>query len=632
MILSIFTDETGLDLEKAIPLVRSWGLHYVDLRSRIFQRPLEKLTDRQLEEVKKLLDDNGLQVACLQSSLGKVHLPDKERLKEEAEKLDRLIAASQILDCNLVRSFFFWQPPDGQEKAGIGELAVRPDVLAQVMELFLPFAEKARRAGLIFAFENCGCTKEECFKMIDALEIPGWGFAWDPKNSWMHDKAEREKDPEAYFKKIAKRTNCVHVKSTGSIWFADNFDPIPYEKIFRTLEEAGFNGPVSLETHNFNPELTNAEACEQVLEVVRKAWPAAAAGAQQESCSVSAATVVRSYVADPVRFGVVGLGMGHNRATEMAGTPGIRLMQVCDRLEDRRKRTSEALHVPAVADFSEMLNNPEIEAVMVMNETGRHAELAIQALQAGKHVLVTKPMEMSVAACDRMIALAAEKHLLLALDHCRRLRPSVQSLKAAQDAGFFGRPLSASVTLKVNRTMDYFRENGGWRGTRKLDGGVLSNQTIHHLDELLFVFGMPEAVRCDAWTQTHEIEMEDLGLAVWKYANGMIVNICATTSYPQSSWYYQMEAHGTNGAYIHREGGAQQTPESLYFLNNSWTKSAPYPRECAWLNSMDNFASALRCGTPLLTTPQEGRNAVLLINAMYESAYEKNGEWVALKH
>ena len=109
MILSIFTDETGMDLEKAIPLVKSWGLHYIDLRSRIFQRPLEKLTDRQLEEVKKLLDDNGLKVACLQSSLGKVHLPGGERLKEEMEKLDRIIAASQILDCKLVRSFFFWQ-------------------------------------------------------------------------------------------------------------------------------------------------------------------------------------------------------------------------------------------------------------------------------------------------------------------------------------------------------------------------------------------------------------------------------------------------------------------------------------------------------------------------------------------
>ena len=113
MKLSVFTDETGLDLEKAIPLIRKWGLNYVDLRSRIFQRPIEKLTDEQLADVKKLLDANGLKAACIQSSLGKVHLPDKERLKEENEKLDRIIAASQILECNLVRSFFFWQPQDG---------------------------------------------------------------------------------------------------------------------------------------------------------------------------------------------------------------------------------------------------------------------------------------------------------------------------------------------------------------------------------------------------------------------------------------------------------------------------------------------------------------------------------------
>ena len=628
MELSIFTDETGLDLEKAIPLIRNWGLKNVDLRSLIFQRPLEKLTDEQLEDVKKLLDANGLKVTCLQSSLGKVHLPGKERLAEEMEKLDRIIRASEILDCRLVRSFFFWQPPNGQEKEGIGELAVRPDVLARVMELFLPFAEKAKKAGLIFAFENCGCTKEECFRMIDALDIPGWGFAWDPKNSWMHDKAEREKDLDSYLKKMAERTNCVHVKSTGTIWFAGQFDPIPYEKIFKDLEEKGFNGPVSLETHNFNPDLTNAEACAQVLEVVRKAWPSAAAGAQQESCSLNAAKVTREYADHPVRFGVVGLGMGHNRATEMTQTPGIRLIQVCDLREDRCKRTSEALQVPTTREFDDLLKNPEIEAIMVMNETGRHAELALRALEAGKHVLLTKPMEMSLERCDEMIASAKEKNLLLGMDHCRRLRPSVQSLKTAAENGYFGRMLSASVTLKINRTMEYFRENGGWRGTRALDGGVLSNQTIHHLDELLYLFGMPEAVRCDAWTQTHDIEMEDLGLALWKYADGTIVNICATTSYPQASWYYQMELHGTEGAYIHREGGAEKSPVTLYFKNNAWTEKAPFPRECPYLNSMDSFASALRCGTPLLTTAQEGRNAVRMICAMYESAYEQNGEWV----
>lgn len=71
MKLSVFTDETGLDLEKAIPLIRKWGLNYVDLRSRIFQRPIEKLTDEQLADVKKLLDANGLKAACIQSSLGR---------------------------------------------------------------------------------------------------------------------------------------------------------------------------------------------------------------------------------------------------------------------------------------------------------------------------------------------------------------------------------------------------------------------------------------------------------------------------------------------------------------------------------------------------------------------------------
>ena len=268
---------------------------------------------------------------------------------------------------------------------------------------------------------------------------------------------------------------------------------------------------------------------------------------------------------------------------------------------------------------------------MILNETGRHCELAERALDCGKHVLLTKPMDMSVAACEKLIAHAKEKKLLLGLDHCRRLRPSVQSLKAAQEAGYFGRPLSLSVTLKIKRTMDYFKANGGWRGTRRLDGGVLSNQCIHHLDEILFIFGMPEAVRCDVWTQNHDIEMEDLGLAVWKYADGLVVNICATTNYPQASWYYQMELHGTEGAYIHREAGPLKAPETWYFKDNGWQDTAPYPRECPWLNSMDSFASALRCGTPLLTTPEEGLNAVKMINAMYESAYENSGAWVKVK-
>lgn len=629
MELSIFTDETGLDLVEALPVIKGWGLKNVDLRSGIYRKALESLSDDEMLTAKALIDQHGMKVACLQTSLAKVHLPGDERLTKEMAKLERIIRASEIFGCKLVRSFFFWQPPNGQEREGVGELAVRPDVLAQVMDMFLPFAEKAQAAGLVMAFENCGCTKEECYKVIDALNVPGWGLAWDPKNSWMHDKAEREKDLKGYLRKIAERTNCVHVKSTGSIWFEGGFDPIPYDAVFAALEEFGFDGPVSVETHNSNREISNVVACERVIEVVRKAWPSAAAGAQQEASCVGT-DIVRDYAGNPVGFGVVGLGMGHNRAGEMTKTSGVRLVMVCDKREDRCARSSEAYGVPATREYEALLANPAVEAVMVLNETGRHGELTLQALEAGKHVLVTKPMEMSLEQCDRMIDMADEKGLVLGLDHCRRLRPSIQSLKAAHENGYFGRPLSASVTLKINRPMSYFHENGGWRGTRKLDGGVLSNQSIHHLDELLFVFGMPESVRCDVWTQTHDIEMEDLGLAVWQYADGMVVNICSTTSYPQGGWYYQMEIHGTKGAYIHREGGAEKTPVTLYYVNKAWTDQAPFPRECPWLNSMDNFASVIRLGGELLTTAQEGRNAVQIIAAMYKSAYENGGNWVSI--
>ena len=630
MYISIFTDELKLDIEQAVAVAKEWGLKAVDLRGMMFQKPIEKLTDEELVKLKALLDGAGLKVGCIESSFGKIHLPSGEKLEEQAAKLDGVIRASKALGCNLVRSFFFWQPPNGQEGEEIGELAVRPDVLAQVMELFVPFAKKAHDAGLRLAFENCGCTKEECFTMLDALGYPEFGFAWDPKNSWMHDKAEREADLAKYLKKMAKRAICVHVKSTGLTWFEGNFDKVPYTEVFKALEDASYDGPVSIETHNFDKDIDGVEASKRVLEVIKTAWPTAAQGAQQESCSLDATTLVRPYADNPVRFGVVGLGMGHVRSREILQTSGLKLVQVCDLLEDRCKRTSDELHVPATKDYDELLANPELEAVMVMVETGHHIDLAMKALKAGKHVLVTKPMDMKVDRCEEAMAYAKEHGLVIAVDHCRRVRPSILSLKAAQENGYFGRPLSASVTLKVNRTMNYFHANGGWRGTRALDGGVLSNQTIHHLDELLFVFGKPKAVRCDTWTQTHEIEMEDLGLAVWYYANGMIVNIYATTSYPQSSWYYQMEIHGTEGAYIHREGGPMEKPQTVYLVGGKWTEQAPFPRESEWLNTMDAFGSHLRCGTPLLTTPEEGRNAVRLIEAMYESALEKGGAWVTL--
>ena len=134
MFKSIFTDELGMDLEQALPILKSWGLNRCDLRSKIMQMPFEKLEADQLRTVKTLLDNAGFRLGCLESSLAKVHLPGPDVIAAEADKLERIIQAADILDCRLVRSFFFWQPP----RAELGDLATRPELLAKVLDAFQP--------------------------------------------------------------------------------------------------------------------------------------------------------------------------------------------------------------------------------------------------------------------------------------------------------------------------------------------------------------------------------------------------------------------------------------------------------------------------------------------------------------
>lgn len=337
---------------------------------------------------------------------------------------------------------------------------------------------------------------------------------------------------------------------------------------------------------------------------------------------------VRPWSDKPVRFAVVGLGMGHSRALEIKKTPGLQLLKVCDLLEERAQKTGLAAEVPWTTDYQDILNDPEVEAVMILNETGRHGELACKALAAGKHALVTKPMDMTTAACDRMIALARKNGLQLAVDHSFRLRQHVMELRQAIAEGWFGRLLNVAASLRVLRKMDYFQANGGWRGTRLLDGGVLSNQSVHHVDELLFCLGTPSMVRADTWTQNHDIEMEDLGLAVWKYDSGLVVSFLGTTCFPQSSWYHQLELHGELGAFAHREGGALSAPENSWFKDGAWQQNPPVQVSTPWQNAMDNFAGAIRAGEPLLCPPEEGRAAVAVIEAVYESACDQGGRWV----
>ena len=224
MFLSIFSDELGLDITEGLPVLRSWGLEHVDLRGRVYGVAAENLPPERLPELRALLDEHGMKVGCLQSSLAKVHLPDAERCAAEAAKLEGIIRVADALDCRLVRSFFFWQPP--RELAG--QLAVRPDVQQQVLDRFGPLAERAREAGLILAFENCGVTPDEVLTMLDAFAVPSWGLAWDVNNDW--DSDQRRADEDAYILRLARHSRLLHVKARGAI---EGLEPytIPYEVV-----------------------------------------------------------------------------------------------------------------------------------------------------------------------------------------------------------------------------------------------------------------------------------------------------------------------------------------------------------------------------------------------------------------
>ncbi len=623
MFPSIFTDELALDITEALPVIKSWGLDHVDLRGRVFGKAAEALPADRLPELRKLLEGGGMSVGCLESSLAKVHLPGAERQAAEAEKLEGLIRAADALDCRLVRSFFFWQPADELK----GALAVRPDEQQRVLDLFAPLAERARAAGLVLAFENCGVTPDEVFTMLDMLDVPAWGLAWDVCNTWSSD--ERRADEDGFLIRMARRARLVHVKARGAVEGADD-ELIPYDKVLLACHNAGVAWPVSAETHNPDRAVSNVDMSRRVVEVIQKAWPTAAAGGLFDTFKPKR-EVQRAWKDNPVGFAVVGLGMGHVRSKEIVDTPGVKLIGVCDLDADRARRTADECGVPGDTDMGRWLADPAVEAVFVLPETGRHGELALRALEAGKHVITTKPMDDSLAACDEMILAAEAAGKLLAVDFSRRFSPGLLSLKAAVDAGRFGRLLSGTVSLKIQRTMEYFRSNGGWRGTRRLDGGgVLSNQAIHHIDEMVFAVGVPDAVKCSLWTLAHEIEAEDLAAAVWRYDDGPVINLNATTNYPQPTWYVNFELEGAAGAYHLAAGGPVDRSDVRWLVDGAWSPNAPETLEPEWLNSMDNLAAAVRVGAPLVCDGREGRRTQAVLDAMYRSAYDADGGWVAV--
>lgn len=625
MYLSIFSNEFYQDIYEVLPVIKSWGMTHVDFRGMINGKPIEKQTEEELHLLKKALDAHGLKAGVIQSSLCKVHLPGPERQAQEMEKLEGVIRASRILGTKLVRSFFYWQHKP--EDPALGELAVRPDALAQVMEMFAPIADRAREEGLILGFENCGVTPDEVICMLKALNVPQWGMAWDVSNLF-EILPEAQGDCVDYFTKALQYANMIHVKSRGVSALPElKYKKVPWERVLAGVAATGKDMPVSVETHvPAEAALDKIETSKRVYEYIKKVIPSSAPGDMKAALSPRIC-FERPYADHPVRMAVVGLGMGKNRCKQLEETSGVELAGVCDINEEKAAAVGKQYHVPYSTDIDFFLRDPSIEVMYIVTPTGTHCDLAERCLQAGKHVLLTKPMDVSFEKCLHAAELAREKGLLLACDFDLHFRGPLTELKTAVEQGFFGKLKSAQVLLNIRRDAAYFEENGHWRGTYAMDGGgALSNQGIHEIDRFLTVFGMPQRVRCITLRQTHAIEAEDLGIAELLFPGGMIGRISSTTSYPASSWYTRLEVFGDQGAYLHTSGGPEGH-HTYWWQQGEWSEKSPYPFVKEWNQAADQFASALRMGTPLTVTAENGIRSRYILEKLYQSA--KSGEgWI----
>lgn len=325
-----------------------------------------------------------------------------------------------------------------------------------------------------------------------------------------------------------------------------------------------------------------------------------------------------------VGFAVVGLGMGRARAKQIVETAGAELKLVVDLNAELARKVGEELGVPWTTRLEEALGRAEVQVVMVMTPSGLHARIGAQVAQAGKHVITTKPMDVTTAACDQLIAAAEAAGVKLAVDYQSRYVDNNFRVAEALRLGWLGQPILGEVRFKWFRSQDYFRHGTGWRGTWAMDGGgSLANQGSHLIDLLLWFMGEPVRVYGETAVMNHQIETEDLGMALLNFASGAKGAIVGTTTFPASP-YFSAEVHGTQGGVLIDavlEGKMRVFGEGLEEKLN--TIHNPLQ------NVVQDMVSALEQGTPLRVDGREGRRTVALLEQIYASA--KQGQVVACR-
>jgi predicted dehydrogenase len=338
----------------------------------------------------------------------------------------------------------------------------------------------------------------------------------------------------------------------------------------------------------------------------------------------------------PIGVAVAGCGMiGGVHVSALKEIPHAKVVGAWSRSAERGQAFAAQHGIKGYASYAALLADPEVQAVIVCLPSGYHAEYGIRAAQAGKHVIVEKPIDVTEAKARALIEACRTANRQLSVVFQNRYTSAARKVRDAIREGRLGTLVLGDAYVKWWRTPQYYA-GSAWRGTRAIDGGgALINQAIHTIDLLQWLMGGVRRVCGLVRTSTHAIESEDLGVAVVEFQNGAVGVIEGTTAV-QPGFKERLEIHGQKGSLTIEGGhvtswkveGCQEAdyldPQPASFGGTA----SPVISHVNHKAQLEDILAAIQAGRPSPVSGEEGLQALKIVLGIYESS--ASGRWIAI--
>lgn len=340
---------------------------------------------------------------------------------------------------------------------------------------------------------------------------------------------------------------------------------------------------------------------------------------------------------DTLHCALLGCGRISKRYVEVFQNEiqGAQVAVACDKVAEKAESVAKSLQCKASTDYDSVLKDPSINTVIILTESGNHDQHSRKALEAGKHVIVEKPSALHPKQILANGALAKKNRLMYAPILQNRFNPAMKALKSAVESGRFGKLVLGSVKLIWCRGQDYYSD--GWHGTWKLDGGVISQQALHHLDALEWVCGGIQEVISAQANRVNRLEAEDTTVAAVKFKSGALGTIEATTAARPEDFEASISIIGETGTAI-IDGIALNHIRTWKFVKPEaqdakiptlHSQEVPNGYGLSHGPLLQEIVDRIRSGelNPPISA-EEAAKPVQLVHALYQSA--ETGTWVTL--